>query len=483
MGKSSWCKNRRLATVQVMVASSHRPLEQLFRDTLARLDPCARVEQALAELPLTAASAVVVALGKAALPMFEGARRNLAARGLPIVASVVVTPAAGGGGRSARAPISAPHTLIHSSHPVPDERSMYAARELLRAVREAPPSAEILALISGGGSALAALPAPGLTLADKVATTDALAASGAPIDELNVVRKHLSAIKGGRLATNAARPVTTLVASDVVGDDLATVASGPTIADPSSYADAIAILDRRLPTWQNVGRDGGQGDRQAVRAYLEQGRLGHIDDTPARARPGDRALLVAGTDALIDAAADAASERKWHARVVARGVTGEVASVAEQLLAHAERLSAAWSADEVSGGRPPGRTRAPVCLLAGGEPTVTLPRQRGRGGRAHHLALYLARALHNRPHLGDIEILIAGSDGVDGNSEAAGAIVDARTWSQLQALGIDGERALRQCDAGSALAAVGASVVTGPTGVNHADLMVVAAGIPGDNCN
>ena len=434
-------------------SSPRAALAQLFRATIDRLEPGARVANGLRDSQWSARQAVVLAVGKGAYSMYTGACDWFAEHGIELVHSVVVVPA--GQCRPMHGPHNRRLQVFESSHPQPDQRAVRAAGGLLDAVRSPPPGAEILALISGGGSALAALPADRLTLAEKVQVTSTLAERGATIVELNTVRKHLSAIKGGRLAAAAGGTLTTLVVSDVVGDDLAVVASGPTVADPTSFADTWAVIDRWLD-WSEVP--------PAVIRLLQRGRAGEIAETPTVMRSGDRIHLIAGTDTLLHAAARVARSAGMRTRIVARKVVGDIGAVADMLLGHARDLAA-------------GQPGSPACFIAGGEPTLSLPSVIGSGGRAQQLALLIARGLaHDGRDWGDLSVLIAGSDGIDGNSDAAGAIVDAGTWHALTADGVDGVRALRQCDAGRALSAVGATLVTGPTGVNHADLMVLTAG-------
>jgi glycerate 2-kinase len=288
----------------------------------------------------------------------------------------------------------APWPVLVGSHPVPDARSLAAGRALVDFVRAVPADGILLALVSGGASALAEVPAAGVTLDELVAQVRAVVASGAPIAEINRVRTSLSAIKGGGLARACAAPVVTLVASDVVGDDPRVVGSGPTID--------------------------GAGE---VR-------------------------VIAGVADLARAAVAAAP---IAAELVASDVTGDVADVAACIAARIDQ---------------PG----PPLVVFAGEPTVRLPDNPGVGGRAQQLALLVARAIAGR---GDAAFLAAGSDGVDGTGPAAGAIVDGATWPALAALGVDADLALARCDAGTALARLGATVVTGPTGVNHADLMLL----------
>jgi len=417
------------------------PLAGLFTAVVARLDPAPRVAAAVAG---EAAQRVrVVAIGKAAAGMARGA---IGALGERIVGGVVVGTGDRRRATGDRRQATGRMRWVQGGHPVADGESERGGRMVLAEVGG--DADLVLALISGGGSAMAAVPADGLSLADKNAAVAAVMAAGAPIGDINCVRKHLSAIKGGRLAAAAAAPVLTLVSSDVVGDDPATVASGPTVPDPTTFAGAGAAIER----W--VGRGGGPS---AVRARLEAGRAGRIDETPKRARPGDRVHLIGGLGALTAAAAAEATARGWRVEELGADLAGDVSLVAERLAAVAGRLAGAGS---------------PVCAVAAGEPTVRLPERPGPSGRAAQLALLVARAIAGL----EVRVLCAGSDGIDGRSAAAGAIVDGGTWAACRAAGLDPEDALRRADAARVLAAAGAALVTGPTGVNHADLMVIAAG-------
>jgi hydroxypyruvate reductase len=442
-------------------ARRHGWLRAVFDDTVARLDPAARTEAALADLDWRA-SAVIVAAGKAAPAMAAGAMRYLERRGLAAMDGVVI------GLEGAGVHMSPPLRWYAGSHPVPDQRSLHAAGAALAAAACAPAGTEILALISGGASALMALPAPGIDLADKVATMRAVAASGADIHALNTVRKQLSAIKGGRLAARAAAPVTTLVASDVIGDDLASVGSGPTVPDPTTFAQARAIVAAAMD-WAAVPA--------SVRAHLDAGCADERLETPSTARPGDRAVLVAGTSALVHAAGDACRGRGARVEIAGSALTGDVAQVAERIAraAHEAEARAGAEADSAAGegSAPPPDGRVRRAWIGGGEATIVLPRQSGAGGRAQHIALLLARALAGTRH---VSVLVAGSDGIDGNSPAAGAIVDGRTWDAMRAAGADPSAALARRDAFPALAAADAAICTGPTGVNHADITIIAAG-------
>ena len=404
-------------------------LRELFAEALYRVAPAGPTARAVEGLEL-APEVVLLATGKAAIGMAAGAESALGDR---ITSRVVVAPKI----------VEPREGFIESSHPVPDQRSEAAGRALLAAAAAARPGQEILALISGGGSALSAVPAEGLTLADKAQAIARLEAAGTPIAYLNCVRRHLSALKGGRLALASPVRVTTLVVSDVIGDRLAEIASGPTVPDPTSFADACAVVER-WSAWQGIP--------PAVRAHLEAGlagerREGLVDGE----RPGDRAILILGLDALVGAAVDAALARKLDVQVIDRRVEGEVTEVARNLASELGRRGAV--------------------VIAGGEPTVVLPDGAGVGGRAHQLALLLAHEVRGT----DTVVLVAGSDGMDGNTGAAGAVVDGATWDAISARGLDPAAHLARCDAGSALAAVGAQILTGPTGVNHCDLVLAWA--------
>ncbi|MFN3595664.1 MAG: glycerate kinase [Rubricoccaceae bacterium] len=339
------------------------------------------------------------------------------------------------------------------AHPVPDARSVAAGQAALALARRA--AAErtpLLVLLSGGASALMELPAGTLTLADLEATTRALLASGAPIAEVNAVRKHLSALKGGRLARAAAPArVVTLALSDVVGDDLATIGSGPTVPDPTTFADALAVLERyrlclALPP--------------AVRAHLEAGARGLADESPEALPHACASLLGSNADALAAAAAEA--RRLGYVPVVrSRTLTGEARAVGRRL---AQEATAAPDAR--------------ACLLWGGETTVTL-RGGGRGGRNQEAALAAALALE--AGAGTATLLVAGTDGVDGPTEAAGAVVSEGTAPALRACGLDPDGALERNDSHTLFAEAEARGLPplllrpGPTGTNVMDLAVALA--------
>jgi glycerate-2-kinase len=304
-------------------------------------------------------------------------------------------------------------------------------------------------LLSGGGSALAVAPAAGLAFADKADAVQAVMRGGATIQRLNAVRKHLSALKGGRLGARLApAPVTVLVLSDVPGDDLSSIASGPLAPDPTTYADALeAVADAgaRLP--------------DPVRAHLEAGLRGEREETP---KPGDARLagvthrLLAGPVHLARAAADAARARGFQAEAEPAPLTGDVAEVAARL--------AAWARAHAGRGR--------RLLAFGGEPTIRVPPSATApdGGRAQHLALLAARELAGLP----AAVLAAGSDGRDGPTEQAGAVADGGTWDAARAAGVDLDRVLAEARSGPAALAVGAAIPRVETGTHLCDLVLVA---------
>ena len=356
--------------------------------------------------------------------------------------------------------LSAAWRPMPGDHPWPGERSVAAGQAVLAFASAARPADRHLVLLSGGASALCAAPAPGLTLADKDSALRALMRAGATIAELNTVRKHLSALKGGRLAaalmaapgatrdaTTALPTLLTLAVSDVQGDDPAIIGSGPTVPDPTTFGDALEVLRRhalieRLPP--------------AVRRHLEAGVAGDISETPKPGRQGDRtgayAVIATLDDALEAIAQAAASVGAPRVLSLGRVLYGAVDAHAAQLAALLRRH----------------RGEAPLLLVAGGEPVVRVSGE-GRGGRAQELALRLAMELEGES---GITVLVAGTDGRDGPTEAAGAFADGGTLARARKAGCDPRAALERNDSNRALGAAGDLFTTGPTGTNVADLVV-----------
>jgi len=339
--------------------------------------------------------------------------------------------------------------LLEAGHPVPDARGEAAARALLDVAGAAGADDVVIVLISGGGSALTPAPVAPITLEEKRTVTRLLLGAGATITELNAVRKHLSRIKGGQLARAAAPArVVTLALSDVIGDPLDVIASGPTAPDSSTFADALAVLASRgvldaVPT--------------AVRARLEAGVRGEIEETP---KPGDPLFAwvrnhVIGNNTLVtDAAVARAAALGYRPTLLTRALEGEAREIAAGLVARARALP------------------APACLIAAGETTVTV-RGTGSGGRCQELALAAALTIEGRD---DVVVLAGGTDGTDGPTDAAGGIVDGGTIARTEAASIHGRRALDNNDANRALAASGDLLVSGPTCTNLLDLYLVLHG-------
>jgi glycerate-2-kinase len=414
-----------------------RSTESIWREALARLQAARLVSEALASEPLPAGPIRVLALGKAAGPMTEAA---LAALGHRARDPLCVLPEGSAPPRGAR--------VLAAGHPRPTPGSLAAGRAIVDWARANGP-APALVLLSGGGSALACAPAAGLSAEDKAEGVAAVMRAGATIQRLNAVRKHLSALKGGRLgAALAPAPVRVLVLSDVPGDELTTVASGPLAPDPTTYGDALdalAALSAEVP--------------RAVRAHLEAGARGRVEETP---KPGDPRLagvthhLLAGPVHLARAAADAARARGFEAEADPCPLTGDVADVAARL--------AAWARAHAG--------RGPRLLALGGEPTVRIPEgaRAADGGRAQHLALLAAREIAGLP----AAVLAAGSDGRDGPTDQAGAVVGGATAAAARAAGIDLDRALAEARSGPTCLALGAAIPRVETGTHLCDLVIVA---------
>lgn len=332
--------------------------------------------------------------------------------------------------------------VLEARHPVPDQAGVKATREVLRAVEGLTSDDLVLCLISGGGSALLSLPC-GISLEQKAELTELLLKSGATIRELNTVRKHVSGVKGGRLAA-AAQPaqVVSLIVSDVVGDDLSVIASGPTVPDPGTYADALAVLDR-----YGIAAP-------FVRAHFDEGVRGGVDESP---KPGatifqrvENRLIVTAAQAL-EAAAGALKVQGLNARVTNDRVEGESRLVALEHAEQAERLL-------------PGQAS-----LSGGETTVIV-RGKGRGGPNLEFLLALAVALRGEP---DIYALAADTDGIDGTGDAAGAILTPDALERAARRGLEPRAMLDNNDAYTFFSELGDLVKTGPTGTNVNDIRIV----------
>jgi glycerate 2-kinase len=381
----------------------------------------------------------VIGAGKAACGMAIGALEVLGGR----ITGGTVTTKDGHGCALPRMEV------WEAAHPVPDTRGMAGAADALRMARAAGPRDLVLCLLSGGASALWAAPAAGVALTDLQGVTDALLRAGATIHELNAVRKHLSRIGGGWLARAAAPArVVTLAVSDVVGGALDVIASGPTVPDPTTYEDALEVL-----------REYEIQAPRAVRAHLQAGDAGEVDETP---KPLDAAFarasahVIAGNADALRGAAREAERLGYRVRIVADDVEGEASSVGEQIGLLVRNTLAE-------------RPEGPVALLLGGETTVTV-QGRGRGGRNQELALALAMEIEG---LEGVLAASLGTDGTDGPTDAAGAFADEGTVARGHAAGLDAREALRRNDTHPFLHAAGDLIVTGPTGTNVNDIVLV----------
>jgi glycerate 2-kinase len=337
--------------------------------------------------------------------------------------------------------------IIEGSHPVPDASSLRAAERIRDCVQGLQADDLVLCLMSGGGSALLTLPLDGLTLEDKQALNRALLSSGASIGEMNCLRRHLSAIKGGRLAATCfPAKVVTLLISDVPGDDPTDIASGPTVGDPTTCADALSILDRyRIQLPPNV------------REALTSGRGESVKPSDPRLR-GIETHLIATPQMALEAAAAVARANGVHALILSDRLEGEARDVGKVLAAIALQIAAH--------GQP---VPAPCVLLSGGETTVTV-RGDGRGGRNVEFLLSLGVALNGHPH---IHGLAGDTDGVDGSEEIAGAYLAPDSLARARSLGISPRASLERNDAHGFFEALGDSVVTGPTFTNVNDFRAI----------
>ncbi len=387
----------------------------------------------------------LVGAGKAAAPMADAASEVLRDQ---LSAGVIITKY-----QHVDRPLPDRLRVHEAGHPVPDENSVAATRDLAALLNNATARDLVIGVISGGGSALMTLPAEGITLSDLQTTTQLLLRAGATIQQINTIRKHLDTIKGGglaRLANGAA--IATLILSDVIGDDLSVIASGPTVPDPSTFAEAWRVIEQfnlpdRLPA--------------PVRARLQRGLAGEIADTP---KPGDPLFdrvqpVVIGSNAqAAQAAENLARQLKFNALLLSTQVQGEAREVAQ--------VAAAMAKEIVLYNRP---VPKPACLILGGETTVTV-KGAGLGGRNQEMALAAAIAIDGLPHT---LIAALGTDGTDGPTDAAGAIATGETIGRAKAIGLEARAYLANNDAYHFFQRLDDLIITGPTGTNVNDLLFV----------
>ncbi|WP_454702110.1 glycerate kinase type-2 family protein [Agrobacterium burrii] len=411
-------------------------LNRIFMAAVASADPAKVLQHHLPSPPK--GRCVVVGAGKASAAMAAALDKAWADVDL---SGVVVT-------RYGHAVPAGRIQIIEASHPVPDDKSAEAAKRIIAAVEGLTADDMVIALISGGGSALMVAPAEGMTLADKMAVNRALLASGATISEMNAVRKHLSRIKGGRLAL-AAKPakVVSLLISDVPGDDPSEIASGPTVADPSDIETVREIVSRYeldLP--------------ETVRRVLEKG-----EETPKAGDIDEDVRMIAAPSLALQAAAEEAVKLGLTPLILGDSLEGESRDVGAVMAGIA--LSASRKGLPVKG---------PAVLLSGGETTVTIGKgPAGKGGRNTEFLLSLALTLKGAD---GIWAIAGDSDGIDGVEDAAGAVVTPDTLARMRAAGVDPRQSLVGHDSYTAFKGVGDLVVTGPTLTNVNDIRAILIG-------
>ncbi len=342
--------------------------------------------------------------------------------------------------------------VYEAAHPVPDEKGIMATEEIIKLLKSADKGTLVICLISGGGSALFVSPHEGITLQEKQLITDLLLKAGADITELNSLRKHLSKVKGGRLA-EIAHPaeIISLMISDVIGDKLDVIASGPTAPDSSTYQDALDVVN-------NYGL--AEKTPTSVMELFKRGVEGSVPDTPKKGNPvfeNVQNLIVGSNQIAIEAARKKASELGFETQVLSTEVEGDVEGVAKWL--------AGKTREELSVSQDGKKT----CLISGGEPTVIV-KGKGKGGRNTELALRFAMEIEG---VEGVTMLSAGTDGTDGPTDAAGAVVDGQTIGKAKALGINPQEYLDNNDSYNFFKKINSLVITGPTGTNVMDVHIV----------
>ncbi len=387
----------------------------------------------------------LIAFGKAACPMMKAAIDTIPAHLIGKTIAVTnhenVRPIAG-------------VSVIGAGHPLPDAAGYQAAKQVAEIAINAKEEELVLVLVSGGGSALLPYPVDSVSLQEKIQTTNLLLTSGATINEMNCVRKHLSQLKGGGLAKLAApADVHAMILSDVIGDDLSSIASGPAVPDISTFNDAVEILKTKY-IWDKLP--------DSVRRYLEKGRHGEIPETPkpmANIFANVNHSLVGSNRISVSAITKAAEEQGFHVILYSDNLNGEARKAAEKLVAFAKQQPQ----------RLPYKTLA---ILAGGETTVTL-QGNGKGGRNQEMALAFALQAEQQGLSGNWAFLSGGTDGRDGPTDAAGGLVDCGTIERIQATELNPNKLLANNDSNTALNSSHDLLMTGASGTNVADLQIL----------
>jgi glycerate 2-kinase len=424
----------------------------IFKASLRAVDPAESVNQFMPHVldvyrQKELKEVIVAGFGKASVPMGKAVIESLPGD-IP-VQGIIVTKY----GHAKDETFPASIEIVEAGHPIPDEAGTRATQRIIELLGKANENTLVLYLISGGGSALLCGPQKGVSLSDKQVVTDLLLKAGATIDEFNVVRKHLSRVKGGQLA-KAIYPAygISLILSDVIGDKLDIIASGPTAPDPSTYDDALGLL-RRYNLIEKVP--------SKIVEILKDGSSGLIPDTPKKGDPAFgniENLIIGNNQKATQAAQQKAIEHGFIAVAPASNVQGEARVIGERLAA---AVISTHKRLEV-----PGRQR--MCFIYGGETTVTVKGD-GTGGRNTELALSVAL---NIAGMQGVTFLSAGTDGTDGPTDAAGAIVDGETTPNARAKGLNPEEYLERNDSYTFFKETGELLVTGPTGTNVMDLYI-----------
>jgi glycerate 2-kinase len=434
--------------------------KEIFSRALSAVDPALRLREALRAdgntlVVRTSEAAVetyhlerfrdiyVIGTGKASASMAQTVEQLLPDK----IATGIVTTKYGHG-----LPLKTIE-VIEAGHPVPDANGLHGAERICRLLDDTGPEDLVLFLLSGGGSALLPFPAQGITLEEKQELTQNLLACGADIREINTVRKHISRVKGGWLARRTfPSTMISFILSDVIGDALDVIASGPTVADPTTYAEAAEILRKY---------DLARKAAPSIKDHLEAGAAGRIEETP---KPGDRAFervrnTLIGTNSLaLEAAAALAAAKGFNTLILSSSIAGETREAA--------RFHGAIAREIASYRRP---VPKPACILSGGETTVTL-RGHGSGGRNQEFALAAALEIAG---LKDVVLLSGGTDGTDGPTDAAGAVSDSTTLARASELGLDPKKYLDENNAYPFFERLGDLLITGPTRTNVMDVRIM----------
>jgi glycerate 2-kinase len=427
-----------------------------FRAALTAADPLHIVPKHLPSPPDPAkGKTIVVGAGKAAAAMAKAVEEAWP-HDAPLEGLVITRYAHGYVGKDQLKRIR----VVEAGHPVPDESGEHAAKEILAMVRSAEPHDLVLALVSGGGSSLLSLPANEITMADLRTVTRDLLASGAPIQEMNIVRKHLSAIQGGRLVTETAARVVALIISDVTGDDPSAIASGPTAPDVSTYQDALDILNAyRIMPPISIARHLSRGARGEISETLKLGNAAF-----AGQHPRVQNHVIATAHASLSMAAAFFQQRGVTPMILGDSVTGEAREVAKVYGALARQIRTHHHP-----------LKPPLVLISGGECTVTMPAQRlgsgkARGGRCSEFLLSLAIDLNG---MDDVHAIACDTDGIDGSETNAGAVLQADSLARAARANVNAKSHLTNNDAYGFFAALNDLIVTGPTRTNVNDYRAI----------